>query len=117
MAAGKYRDLARFERLTGGTARDRFGNLSGESWEMVFEARGWLRETPGREQIAAGRLEAPATGTLRVVASATSPARSITAADRVTVRGNTWAIVGAPIDPDGQGRQIEFALERGGAEQ
>jgi len=115
MAAGKYRETAIFERLATG-ARDRFGNPTGTGWAEVLQTPAWLRETLGKERIAAGRIEAPATATLRVQSSATGPARAITAQDRVQVRGQTWAIIGAAIDPDGRGRVLEFALERGGAE-
>lgn len=114
--AGNFRDLAVFERKAVG-ALDAYGNPGGGGWSRIFEARAWLREVPGREAIAAGRIEAATAGTLRVMASPTSPARAIGAADRVQVRGQVWAIKGAPIDPDGAGRVIEFLIERGGAVQ
>lgn len=114
--AGNFRDLAQFERKAEG-ALDAYGNPTGAAWAALFEARAWLRETPGREVIAAGRLEAAATGTLRILASPTSPARAITAGDRVRVRGAVWAIVGPMIDPDGDGRSIECLVMRGGAVQ
>lgn len=115
MSAGKYRDNAKFERETDTGALDRIGNPAGLTWGTLLEVKGWLRETTGKEKIAAGRLEAPATGTLRVRTSPSGPAHGITAADRVYVRGNTWKITGAPIDPTGAGRLLEFTLERGGA--
>ena len=113
-AAGKFRERAVFER-EGSGALDRFGNGAGAGWAALLTVWADLRETPGRERLAAGRLEAPATGTLRVRSSAA--ARAITAADRVVIRGATWNIVGGPIDPTGRGRVLEFTLERGGAVQ
>lgn len=112
MAAGKYRDNAVFQRKTG-AALDAYGNPTNGGWGGFFEGPAWLRETPGKEALAAGRLEAPATGTLRMLASPTSPLRDITSADRVRVRGHLWNIRGGPVDPDGLGRQVEFILERG----
>ncbi len=114
MPAGMFRELAEFERMLTGP-RDKYGNPSDPQWEQLVTVRANLRETTGRERLAAGRLEAPATGTLRVRAS--SATRAITAADRVTVRGHLWSIVSPPVDPEGRGRLLEFTLERGGAEQ
>lgn len=109
-----YREPVLFERKGGDGLRDELGNLPGE-WEPLLSARGWLRETRGKERIEAGRLEASATATLRLKVSPTGPAWQITAADRVSVRGHIWSIVSAPIDPEGRGTVIEFTLERGGA--
>ncbi|MBY6138530.1 phage head closure protein [Leisingera daeponensis] len=114
MAAGKYRDLVEFQRKGGDGGRDQYGNLSGD-WEDLFEARGWLRQTPGKEQVAAGRLEATATATLRVRSSLSGPAWGVKGGDRVRVRGWPWDIKAAPIDPDGRGETVEFLLERGEA--
>lgn len=115
MAAMRFRDLAKFERQADTGGLDAYGNPAGPEWQALLEIRGNLRETTGKEKIAAGRLEAAATGTLRVRTSLTGPAHDITGADRVEVRGKTWKITGAPIDPDGQGRLLEFSLEQGGA--
>lgn len=115
MSAGKYREAVVIERVTAGGGRDQYGNLQPGGWAVLFSARGWMRQTPGKEQIAAGRLEDTATATLRIRASLTSPAWGITGADRVKLRGQIWAIKGAPIDPEGRGECIELLLERGGA--
>lgn len=114
MSAGQYRDFSTFERKQSGVL-DASGNPAGGDWMPFFAGPAWLRETLGKEALAAGRLEAPATGTLRMMASPTSPVREVTASDRVRVRGHVWNIKGGPIDPDGQGRKVEFTLERGGA--
>lgn len=110
--AARYRDRVTVERETA-TGLDAYGNPGAPSWATLGEYWGDLRETPGKERLAAGRLEAPATATLRLRRSAN--AAGIAAADRVLARGFTWAIVSAPIDPDGTRREVEFLLERGGA--
>lgn len=109
--AGRLRERAAFERQDTAGGIDAYGNPSPAAWQPLVAVWGDLRETTGRERIAAGRVEAPATGTLRIRDSAA--ARAITAADRVTVRGHAWAILGGPVEVDG--RLLEFTLERGGA--
>lgn len=112
--AGHFRDRVTVEVKASG-ALDAYGNPSDAIWSVrgVFWAD--LRETPGKERLAAGRLEAPVTATLRL--RATPETLAILPADRVLARGFTWKIIGAPIDPDGRSRQIEVTLERGGAVQ
>ena len=110
--AGKFRDRARFERQAVGDA-DADGNPVADAWDHVCTLWGDLRETPGREVIAAGGQEASATGTLRLRASTQS--RAITAADRVQIRGAYWSIVGLPTQVDARGTVIEFRLSKGGA--
>lgn len=113
--AGKYRDRVTVERKSGDGTRDKYGNLA-EGWaglQPISEFWGDLRETTGKERVAAGRLEDPATGTLRLRSSPET--RSIQGSDRVIARGHTWAIKGAPVDPDGSRRELELLLERGGA--
>lgn len=111
--AGNYRERAAFEREAAGGGLDGYGNPAPGGWSPLVTLWADLRETTGRERIAAGRLEAPATGTLRLRGGA--QARGITAADRVVIRGAVWAIVSAPIAVDRQGREIEMTIERGGA--
>jgi len=113
--AGQYRDRVTVERQADTGALDGFGNPAGAGWVEYGKFWGNLRETPGKERVAAGRLEAPATATLRLRRSAETAA--ITAADRVVARGQTWAIAGAPVDPDGRRREVEVILDRGGAVQ
>ncbi len=115
MRASRYRDRVSLERETDTGALDTYGNPVSPSWGELGDFWGNLRETTGKERVAAGRLEAPATATLRLRRS--PEAEAITAADRVLARGQTWAIVGGPIDPDGTRREIELTLERGGAVQ
>lgn len=112
--ARNFRDPVQFQRKISDGQRDGLGNLSG-AWQPFLSARGWLRETSGKERIAAGRLEASATATLRLKVTRSAPAWQVTAEDRVLVRGQIWSVVSAPIDPVGRGTVIEFTLERGGA--
>ena len=81
------RDRIVVERAT--QTDDGFGNVIG-SWSALgtFEAN--IRETPGKEAVAAGRIEASRTATIRIRASSVS--RGITAADRVQARGQVWNI-------------------------
>lgn len=112
--AGKFRERAVFERRAA-AGRDDYGNPAPAGWQPLGRIWADLRETPGREAIAAGRVEAKATGTLRVRASAV--ARSILAQDRVTVRGAVWVILSAPVWADQRGAVLEMTVERGGAVQ
>lgn len=111
--AGTYRDRAAFQRKVP-SGKDALGNDVSD-WQPLLSVWGNLREAPGREVIAAGRLEAPVPGTLRVRASAA--VAGITAADRVVVRGFTWDINSPPVDVDGRGREFELTILRGGAVQ
>ena len=110
--AGHFRDPVTFERESQ-TIGD-YGERSG-SWAASPGGSVWgdLLETPGREALAAGRLEATKTATLRVRASAVM--RSIKAGDRVTARGLTWNILSLPAEIGRQGRVLEFKLTTGDA--
>ena len=92
---------------------DEYGNPDQPEWQPLLSFRGDLREVPGKEAIAAGRLEAPVMATLRLRQS--QAALTITAADRVRARGHVWAIKSDPIDPTGRGQLLELTLERGAA--
>jgi len=111
--AGAFRERAAFERRDVSDGFDRYGNPTPAAWSPLVTLRADLRETPGREAIAAGRTEATTTATLRLRAGAVS--RQISAEDRVTIRGKTWSIVSDAVWADGVGRVLEFRLEHGGA--
>lgn len=113
VAAGKFRDRVTVERVAASGALDPYGNPQATGWDTLAELWGDLRETTGKEHLAAGRLEGVATATLRLRASAS--VAGITTADRVLARGATWKIIGGPIDPTGRGAVLEFTLQRGGA--
>lgn len=75
------------ERSTGTT--DDYGNPH-QSWVPLLSAWGDVLESLGRERLAAGRIEASKTATIRLLVSTATAA--ITAADRVLARGSVWNI-------------------------
>lgn len=87
MKAGDLRDRITIQRATSGD--DGYGNVIA-SWADLATIWANIRETPGKETVAAGRIEASRTATIRVRASSLS--RSISAADRVVARGQVWNI-------------------------
>lgn len=108
MGAGKYREKAVFTRLNAEAV-----NAYGEphaSWETLFSRWGDFRETTGKERVEAGTVQSTATGTLRIRYS--TQAATITAADRVTIRGADWNIRSV-IQTDKKSKQIELLCERG----
>jgi SPP1 family predicted phage head-tail adaptor len=109
MNAGKLRDRVTFERRDD-NARDALGNPAPATWAPLLTVWANFRETLGREALAAGRLEARGTGTLRLRASAAT--RGITAADRVEVRGALWEVTSPPAKVDDAGAWLEVRLER-----
>lgn len=107
---GQFRDRAAFERCE--ETLDDLGAAT-RIWEVFANPRVDLRETPGKEAILGGRLEAKKTATLRFLAP--SLALSATGKDRVRCRGQIWNIRSAPVQADPHGRVFEFLLETGGA--
>ena len=107
MKAGDLRDRVTIQRAT--NSDDGFGNtISG--WSDLLTVWANVRETPGKEIVAAGRIEASRTATIRVRAS--SQSRGVTAADRVQARGQVWNI--RSVAAVGDGRElIEFLCEAG----
>ena len=107
MKAGDLRDRVTVQRATQGD--DGFGNtISG--WTDLLTIWASVRETPGKEVVAAGRVEASRTATIRVRVSSLS--RGVTAADRVRARGQIWNI--RSVSAVGDGRElIEFLCEAG----
>ncbi|WP_223639217.1 phage head closure protein [Rhodobacter sp. TJ_12] len=104
------------QRATSGD--DGYGNVT-TGWADMEVAPGvpmklWadIRETPGKEVVAAGRLEASRTATICVRASSRS--RTITAADRIIARGQVWNIRSICAVADGR-ELIEMLCEAGGA--
>jgi SPP1 family predicted phage head-tail adaptor len=85
--AGSLRDRITVQRSTSGD--DGYGNVI-NAWADHLTIWADVRETPGKEVVSAGRIEASRTATIRVRASTQS--REITAADRLIVRGNIWNI-------------------------
>lgn len=107
MTAGRLRDRITFQRLTEGD--DGYGNVV-TGWTDHLTVWANVRETPGKEIVAAGRVEASRTATIRVRAS--SQSRGVTAADRIIARGQIWNI--RSVAAVGDGRElIEFLCEAG----
>ena len=105
MNAGDLRDRVTIQRAT--TADDGFGNVT-NGWGDLLTVWANVRETPGKEIVAAGRIEASRTATIRVRAS--SQSRGVTAADRIIARGQDWNI--RSVAAVGDGRElIEFLCE------
>jgi SPP1 family predicted phage head-tail adaptor len=110
LGIGRLRHRAIFERLGAGT-KDAYGNTR-TTWAELCRVWGNLRETPGKERLAAGRGESTTTATFR--ARRTSELAGVTAEDRVQVQGRTWNIRAIARLTD-RGDWIEFELEAGGA--
>lgn len=114
MDAGKLDTRITFQRLTDGD--DGYGNVI-TGWADLEVSPGvpmklWanIRETPGKEAVAAGRIEASRTATIRIRAS--SQSRGVTAADRIIAREKIWNI--RSVAAVGDGRElIEFLCEAG----
>lgn len=114
MTAGRLRDRITFQRLTEGD--DGYGNTV-TGWANMERSAGvaltvWadVRETPGKERVEAGRVEASRTATIRIRAS--SEVAGITEGDRVMVRGSAWNI--RSIAPVGNDRaMLDLLVEAG----
>jgi SPP1 family predicted phage head-tail adaptor len=104
------RERVTFQRLTGGD--DGYGNVVA-GWADLsggVSIPADMRETPGKERVDAGRLEASATATIRIRSSAF--ARGLTETDRVLARGVAWNIRGiAPMGNNGM--FLDILCERG----
>jgi len=110
--AGQYRERAEFQRLSEG-AVDGYGNVY-SGWTTLATRWADMREQTGKqtgkEDIQGGVLSDVGRATMRVRSDSTS--NGITAADRVLIRGATWAIKDV-IQVDRKGTMLEFKLERG----
>lgn len=106
--AGLYRDRALFERLSEGAVDD-YGNAY-TGWASVATRWADMRERTGKEMIQGGELSNVGQATMRVRSDSTT--QTITAADRVVVRGYTWAIKDV-VQIDAKNTVLEFRLERG----
>lgn len=103
MRAGNLRDRVQFERKTPGP--DGYGNEV-VSWAAIEISAGvplvvWadVRETMGKEKVAAGRLEASRTATIRIRTAVAT--RALTSDDRLILRGQRWNIRSiAPVSND-----------------
>lgn len=108
MTAGKLRDRITIERQTETT--DEYGNTVG-AWSALFSVWADMRETPGKERVEAGRVEASRTATIRIRRSVQSA--GITEADRLIARGATWNIRSIS-QVTAKGAMLELLCEGGG---
>lgn len=108
--AGSLDRRARFERRD--ATADDYGNVSAGNWVHVVTVWASLSERPGREAVRAGRVEASATGALRIRDSAA--ARGITTADRAVIDGEAYAIL--DVRPPQRSGVIEMVVQRGGVQ-
>ena len=114
MSGLNLRERITFQRLTEGT--DIYGNVV-NGWadietapDMPLTVWADIRETPGKERVDAGRVEASATATIRIRSSAAT--RGVTEADRIMARGHVWNIRGiAPLG--NKNAFLDILCERG----
>ncbi|WP_339764945.1 head-tail adaptor protein [uncultured Sulfitobacter sp.] len=110
MGAGRFRHNITFNRQD--LVDDGYGNVTGE-FKPLFSTRGNVRETPGKERVAAGSVEGIITCTLRVYASA--QAKGLTAGDQAVARGQVWNLE-TPTFADEKGRYLDIKGTAGGAQ-
>jgi head-tail adaptor len=106
--AGAFSERAVFERLDGSSI-DAYGNVY-TGWSTYGTRWADMRERIGKETIEGGALTDVALATMRCRADAVTTA--ITAADRVIIRGYTWAIKNV-TQVDSNKTIMEFLIERG----
>lgn len=109
--AAKLRERVTFERQSDET--DDYGNVLGEFAPItgLTDIPADIRETPGKEMVAAGAVQSTRTATIRVRYSAATA--SVTAADRLIARGAIWNIRSGPMQVDRAPRMLEFLCETG----
>lgn len=106
--AGQYSERAEFQRLSSG-AIDEYGNVY-TGWVKLTTRWADMRERTGKEMIQGGALSDVGQATLRTRKDSTTD--DITSADRVVIRGKTWAIKSV-VQVDSKGTIMEFILEKG----
>ncbi|MFC5423039.1 head-tail adaptor protein [Bosea eneae] len=114
LSAGQRNHRIRFERRAA-AADDGYGNVR-EAYAALFDCWAGFRPKFGREQLAAGRLEATLQGALTVLAFGAT--KGVTAADRVVFLTGPYAGKACQIRsivPTPDAREIEFLLEEGSA--
>ena len=87
MGSGNFSRRATFQRMT--QSDDGYGNTA-ISWDDLMTVWADVRETPGKEMLAAGRIAAPRTATVRIRRS--TNAMALTEADRMLLDGRPWNI-------------------------
>lgn len=89
---------------------DKYGNPKRE-YEPLFVVWGNVRETPGKERIAAGSVEGVRTAIVRIRSD--SRTRELTSNDRIEARGKIWGILGI-ANADDKGAMLEILVQSGG---
>lgn len=108
--AGRFRHRVTFNRQT--QIDDGYGNVTGE-FAPLFTVWGNVRETTGKERVAAGAVENNRTATIRVRKS--TQTAGLTEADQAVARGETWNIRGiANVGIDDA--MLDILVEAGGAQ-
>ncbi|MEH6522574.1 phage head closure protein [Sulfitobacter sp.] len=110
MGAGALRHQVKFRRR--GSQVDDLGNPVGQ-FEDLFTVWGNVRETTGKERVAAGSVENLRTATIRI---RKSPQTSgITEADQAVTRNEEWNILGiANVGHDDA--MLDMLVQAGGAQ-
>lgn len=106
--AGLFGERATFQRLDQ-SAVDAYGNVY-TGWSEYGVRWADMRERTGKEMIEGGALADVGMATMRCRADTLT--KAITSADRVIIRGKTWAIKNV-MQVDSKNSIIEFLLERG----
>lgn len=110
MRAGKLRHRVQFLRQP--FEGDGHGNVEGE-FAPLFTVWGNVRETTGKERVAAGAVENVRTATIRIRVS--SEVRGLTEADQAIARGETWNIRGI-ANADDKDEMLDLLVEAGVAQ-
>jgi SPP1 family predicted phage head-tail adaptor len=110
MDAGRLNHRAQFLRKAV-DATDEYGNPMQE-YAPMFTVWANVRETTGKERVAAGSIENLRTATIRIRSS--SETRGLTEGDQVQARGKTWDILGI-ANADDKGVMLDLLVQAGGA--
>ena len=94
----------------GDNITDEYGNPV-TAFTPIFTVWGNVRETMGKERVAAGSVENTRTATIRIRSSTQS--RGLTEADQAVARGETWNIRGIAFADD-KGTMLDLLVESGG---
>ncbi|MEL7282112.1 MAG: phage head closure protein [Pseudomonadota bacterium] len=110
MLAGKLRDRVTFKRRT--LTDDGYGNLVGTFADHLTV---WadVRETPGKERVAAGVIENTRTATIRIRKSPEADGLLVT--DQVQARGVIWNVRGI-ANADRKSEMLDLLVETGVAQ-
>lgn len=110
MDAGRLNHRAQFLRKAV-DGSDEYGNPSRE-YAPMFTVWANVRETTGKERVAAGSIENLRTATVRI--RRTTATQGLTEGDQVQARGETWDILGI-ANADDKGVMLDLLVQAGGA--